>query len=125
MKFICFLFVSFTFNTRGITTFVDNFPIYNVKVLSLVCSYTIVRSLRSKMGLCYCPGTTTITMTPTQICKFAHYRRPFLLYCLFLFFRIVIFNNFDISLKYIFIFKLLLYCHIHFKIFKGETKPFK
>ena len=43
--------------------------------------FVIVRSLRSRMGLCYCPGTTTtITTTSPKSCSFAHWRRPFLLH---------------------------------------------
>ena len=38
----------------------------------------LVRSLRSRMGLCYCPGTTTMTTSPKS-CSFAHWRRPLLL----------------------------------------------
>ena len=48
----------------------------------------IVRSLRSRMGLCYCPGTTmtmtTMAATPKS-CSFAHWRRPFLLSVIFMF----------------------------------------
>ena len=40
-----------------------------------------MRSLRSKMGLCYCPGTTMTTSQKS--CSFAHWRRPFLLLLLF------------------------------------------
>ena len=36
----------------------------------------VVRSLQSRMGLCYCPGTT-MTTSPKS-CSFAHWRRPFL-----------------------------------------------
>ena len=50
--------------------------------------FDIVRSLRSRMGLCYCPGTTTTTITTSpKSCSFAHWRRPFLLYTDLLLFR--------------------------------------
>ena len=41
--------------------------------------HIIVRRLRSRMGLCYCPRTRITTMTaPLISCSFAHWRRPFL-----------------------------------------------
>ena len=40
--------------------------------------WTVVRSLQSRMGLCYCPRTAITMTAPPISCSFAHWRRPFL-----------------------------------------------
>ena len=74
----------------------------------------IVRSLRSRMGLCYCPGTsmttTTITTSPKS-CSFAHWRRPFLLLYCFLVLQVFPVYKYKITLPIGKIFQFVSYLH--------------